>query len=70
VRELICGSDKISVCAIERAKFEVEWAPIQTGVKSRKRGVSENADFEHHYLAAVVTIPIADVSSSSRSFRS
>src|SRR6516165_10126423 len=38
VRELICASDKISVCAIERANFEAEWAPIQTGVKSRKRG--------------------------------
>src|SRR6516162_3516702 len=66
VRELICVSDKKGVCAIERAKFEAKWPPIQTGVKSRKRSVTENADFEHHHLAAVATIPIADVSSSPR----
>src|SRR5262249_39317929 len=42
-------SDKKSVC--DRASsFKAEWPPIQTGVKSRKRVVTENADFEHHYL--------------------
>jgi len=36
---------------------------IQTGGKPRNL-VTQNADFEHHYLAAVAAIPIADVSSS------
>ena len=47
------------------SSFKAEWPPIQTGVKSRKRVVTENADFEHHYLAAVATKPIADVSLAS-----
>jgi len=46
------------------SSFKAEWPPIQTGVKSRKRVVTENADFEHHYLAAVATKPIADISLS------
>jgi hypothetical protein len=45
------------------SNLKAEWPPIQTGVKSRKL-VTENADFEHHYLA-VATKPIADVSLSS-----
>ena len=36
---------------------------IQTGVKPRNL-VTQNAAFEHHYLAAVAAISIADVSSS------
>src|SRR6516164_3723501 len=52
VRELICVSDKKSVCGDRASNLKAEWPPIQTGVKSRKL-VTENVDFEHHYLAAV-----------------
>src|SRR5262249_54576958 len=57
VRELICVSDKISVCAIECAKFEVRMGPYPNWRQvARKRIVTENADFDHHSLAAVATI--------------
>jgi hypothetical protein len=35
-------------CARSSEQFEAEWPPIQTGVKSQKRVVTENADFESH----------------------
>jgi len=36
-------------------------APYPNRRQVAKRVVTENADFEHHYLAAVAAIPIADV---------
>src|SRR6516162_9948668 len=66
VRELIMSSRIRKACArSSEQSLKAEWPPIQTGVKSRKRVVTENAEFEHHYLAAVATKPIADVSLSS-----
>ena len=56
MRELICVLDKKSVCAIEH---EGRMAAYPNRRQVAKRVVTENADFEHHYLAAVTAIPIA-----------